>query len=72
MNAPTDLSHLAPELHLRAIPDALLASLQQRFGAQCSTALAVRQQHGRDESIYEVPPRPRWCLPRARRMWPTR
>ena len=56
MNAPTALSHLAPELHLRAIPEALLAALQQRFGAQCSTAMAVRQQHGRDESIYEVPP----------------
>jgi D-lactate dehydrogenase (cytochrome) len=56
MNAPTALSHLAPQVQQRAMPDALLAALQQRFGAQCSTAMAVRQQHGRDESIYEVPP----------------
>jgi D-lactate dehydrogenase (cytochrome) len=56
MNAPTALSHLAPDVHQRATPDALIAELQQRFGAQCSTALVVREQHGRDESVYEVPP----------------
>ncbi|MBU4518187.1 MAG: FAD-binding protein, partial [Gammaproteobacteria bacterium] len=37
-------------------PAELLAALQSRFGAQCSTALAVREQHGRDESVYDVPP----------------
>ncbi len=56
MNAPTDHTHLAPELHLREVPAALIEALQQRFGAQCSTALAVREQHGRDESIFSVPP----------------
>ncbi|MDO9435612.1 FAD-binding oxidoreductase [Hydrogenophaga sp.] len=56
MNAPTALTHLAPEVQLRAIPAAFLAALQARFGAQCSTAMAVREQHGRDESIYDVPP----------------
>lgn len=56
MNAPTDHAHLAPELHLREVPAALIEALQQRFGAQCSTALAVREQHGRDESIFSVPP----------------
>ncbi len=56
MNAPTALSHLAPEVHPRDVPAAFLAALQERFGAQCSTAMAVREQHGRDESIYEVPP----------------
>ncbi|MEW5887014.1 MAG: FAD-linked oxidase C-terminal domain-containing protein [Pseudomonadota bacterium] len=40
----------------RASP-AFLAALRQRFGDQCSTALAVCEQHGRDESAYiDVPP----------------
>lgn len=56
MNAPTDHAHLAPELHLREVPAALIDALQQRFGPQCSTALVVREQHGRDESIFDVPP----------------
>lgn len=56
MNAPTALSHLVPEIAPRAVPAALLEALQARFGAQCSTAMAVRQQHGRDESIFDVPP----------------
>lgn len=56
MNAPTDHVHLAPPLQLREVPPALIEALQQRFGAQCSTALAVREQHGRDESIFDVPP----------------
>ncbi|MCU0925670.1 MAG: FAD-binding protein [Hydrogenophaga sp.] len=56
MNAPTDHSHLAPALQLREVPAALIAALQARFGAQCSTALAVREHHGRDESIFSVPP----------------
>ncbi len=56
MNAPTDLTHLVPEIATREVPAAMLAALQARFGAQCSTAMAVRQQHGRDESIFEVPP----------------
>jgi len=56
MNAPTDHAHLAPQLQLREVPAALIEALQQRFGAQCSTAWVVREQHGRDESIYSVPP----------------
>ena len=56
MNAPTEHHHLAPQLQLREVPAALIESLQQRFGAQCSTALVVREQHGRDESIFSVPP----------------
>ena len=56
MNAPATFTHLVPELHQRAIPEAFLSALQARFGAQCSTALVVREQHGRDESIYQVPP----------------
>ncbi|RYF83508.1 MAG: FAD-binding protein [Comamonadaceae bacterium] len=57
MNAPTQLAHVAPQIAPRETPQALLAALQARFGAQCSLALAVREQHGRDESSYtEVPP----------------
>jgi D-lactate dehydrogenase (cytochrome) len=56
MNAPTELSHLVPEIHLRAVPQALIDALKARFGAQCSTALVVREQHGRDESSFQAPP----------------
>jgi D-lactate dehydrogenase (cytochrome) len=56
MNAPATPSHLAPELALREVPAALIQALQSRFGARCSTAQVVREQHGRDESIFEVPP----------------
>jgi D-lactate dehydrogenase (cytochrome) len=56
MNAPTELSQLVPEIHLRAVPQALIDALKMRFGAQCSTALPVREQHGRDESSFQAPP----------------
>jgi D-lactate dehydrogenase (cytochrome) len=56
MNAPTDLSHLVPDIQLRDVPQALLDALKARFGAQYSTALAVREQHGRDESSFVAPP----------------
>jgi D-lactate dehydrogenase (cytochrome) len=56
MNAPAALTHLVPEIHPRPVPDALIDALKARFGAQCSTALAVREQHGRDESSFEAPP----------------
>jgi D-lactate dehydrogenase (cytochrome) len=56
MNAPTSFSHLVPDIHQRDVPAALLDALKARFGAQCSTAMAVREQHGRDESSFEAPP----------------
>jgi len=56
MNAPATLTHLVPEIHPRPVPDAMIDALKARFGAQCSTALAVREQHGRDESSFEAPP----------------
>jgi D-lactate dehydrogenase (cytochrome) len=35
----------------------LIAALQARFGANCSTAQVIREQHGRDESAFtNVPP----------------
>ena len=55
MNAPVP-SHVWPPYEARAVPATMLAALQQRFGARCSTAAAVREQHGRDESPYPVTP----------------
>ena len=52
MNAPTALSHLTPAIALREVPDALIEALKARFGGNCSTALAVRTQHGRDAVSY--------------------
>jgi len=48
--------HLAPAIHPRAVPPALIEALKTRFAARCSTALVVREQHGRDESSFEAPP----------------
>jgi D-lactate dehydrogenase (cytochrome) len=56
MNAPAALAHLIPDVQQRAVPVALIESLKARFGDRCSTAMAVREQHGRDESSFEVPP----------------
>lgn len=56
MNAPAALAHLTPTIALRDVPEALLEALKTRFGANCSTALAVRTQHGRDESSFDAPP----------------
>ena len=56
MNAPTSPSPLLPSVNQRALPSALLAALQMYFGERCSTALVVREQHGRDESSFDVPP----------------
>ncbi len=58
MNAPADLSALSPQIATRPIPPALLDALAHRFGARCSTALAVREQHGRDESAFTTVPPP--------------
>jgi D-lactate dehydrogenase (cytochrome) len=58
MNAPAALSHLVPEVAQRAVPQALLDALKARFSAQCSVALAVREQHGRDESAFTTVPPP--------------
>ena len=57
MNAPIANALLEPQVVLREVPQALIAALRERFGAQCSTAMVVREQHGRDESAFtHVPP----------------
>ncbi|MEW6695481.1 putative FAD-linked oxidoreductase [Tepidimonas thermarum] len=56
MNAPLPTPVL-PEVHPRPVPPEALAALQARFGSRLSTAAAVREQHGRDESAFtHVPP----------------
>ena len=55
MNAPLP-GHLLPEIRQREVPAALIDTLKVRFGDRCSTAQAVREQHGRDESSFSVPP----------------
>jgi len=52
MNAPIPTVHLQP----RWVPQAFLHALAERFGAQCSTAQAVCEQHGRDEGSLKAPP----------------
>ncbi|MDQ6681139.1 MAG: FAD-binding protein, partial [Pseudomonadota bacterium] len=55
MNAPLP-AHLLPHLEPRPLPAAMLDALKIRFGERCSTALVVREQHGRDESPIDAPP----------------
>jgi len=56
MNAPPTVP-LLPEVKPRQLPPEALAALRERFGPHCVTALAVREQHGRDESAFtHVPP----------------
>ena len=47
---------LHPTALQRPAPTELLQALQTRFGAQYSAAQAVREQHGRDESAFDIPP----------------
>jgi D-lactate dehydrogenase (cytochrome) len=53
MNAPISL---APRIDRRPVPAAMLGALRARFGERCSTAAAVREQHGRGESVYDAAP----------------
>ncbi len=55
MNAPLP-AHLLPRLDPRPVPAAMIDALKARFGDRCSTAQAVREQHGRDESPIDAPP----------------
>jgi D-lactate dehydrogenase (cytochrome) len=55
MNAALPATHL-PVVEPRPMPAEMLQALKDRFGERCATALAVREQHGRDESVFDVPP----------------
>jgi D-lactate dehydrogenase (cytochrome) len=50
MNTPISFA-LTP-----TVTQACLKAFQNRFGSQFSVAMAVREQHGRDESAFSVPP----------------
>ncbi|KPF45761.1 2-hydroxy-acid oxidase [beta proteobacterium AAP121] len=51
MNAPTPAQHLQ-----RPVPPAMLDALRAAFGERCNTALSVREQHSRGESVYDAAP----------------
>jgi D-lactate dehydrogenase (cytochrome) len=55
MNAPLP-DDLLPLHERRPLPAAMLETLRTHFGERCSTAAAVREQHGRDESPFPVTP----------------
>ena len=44
MNAPQHFT-----IAQRDVPDALIQALKAQFAERCSTAMVVREQHGRDE-----------------------
>ncbi|MDR0478992.1 MAG: FAD-binding protein [Burkholderiaceae bacterium] len=52
MHAPDSPTPFLPQVRQRPAPQALLDALQARFSEQFSAALAVREQHGRDESAF--------------------
>ena len=56
MNAALSPQQLLPQIAQRDVPQALIERLKALFGERCSTAQAVREQHGRDESSFESPP----------------
>ena len=49
-------SAVLPAYSPRLLPDEMLTMLREHFGARCNTTLPMRQQHGRDESPFDVPP----------------
>jgi D-lactate dehydrogenase (cytochrome) len=53
MNAPLPNEILR---NIRPVPATMLEALRTRFGDRCSTAKAVCEQHGRDESAYPLTP----------------
>jgi D-lactate dehydrogenase (cytochrome) len=56
MNAPALPPYFAPQASIRPTPTAMMQALQERFAGQFSAALVVREQHGRDESAFSLPP----------------
>jgi D-lactate dehydrogenase (cytochrome) len=53
MNIPVEFS---VDVLPRPMPAAMSDALRARFGDRFVTSLAVREQHGRDESPFDVPP----------------
>ncbi|MEO6410231.1 MAG: FAD-linked oxidase C-terminal domain-containing protein [Burkholderiaceae bacterium] len=53
MNAPFEMR---PTVLSRPVPAQMLDALKERFGDRLSVAKSVREQHGRDESPFDVAP----------------
>jgi D-lactate dehydrogenase (cytochrome) len=49
-------NHALPAFEQRPVPGVMLDALKARFAERCSTARAVREQHGRDESPFDITP----------------
>ncbi|MHB8948385.1 MAG: FAD-binding oxidoreductase [Rhodoferax sp.] len=56
MNSLATNSALQAGTPQRAVPAAFIDVLKSRFAERCTTALVVREQHGRDESSFDAPP----------------
>ena len=56
MNASANPVHLLSAIAQRPVPAAMIDALKARFAERCSTALVVREHHGRDESSFVAPP----------------
>lgn len=54
----TQLAQTFTRTVLREAPAELIKALAARFAERCSTATAIREQHGRDESAYVDAPLP--------------
>ena len=55
MNAPLP-THALPHFERRSVPRVMLERLMARFADRCSISRSVCEQHGRDESPFEVTP----------------
>jgi D-lactate dehydrogenase (cytochrome) len=55
MNAPDPIPN-EPTINPRPVPAGMIDALRERFGERLSLARAVREQHGRGESVYEAAP----------------
>ena len=53
-NTNLDAAQLAPQK--QTLVDSAIQALVQQFGDKCNTSLVMREQHGRDESSFSVPP----------------
>lgn len=56
MNSNTNPIATQIDAQKQAAVQTAVEALSNRFGARCSTTLAMREQHGRDESSFTVPP----------------
>ena len=56
MNTLAQTTSTILDIRQRQVPPALMDRMKTRFSDQFSTALAIREHHGRDESSFAAPP----------------